>query len=211
MSIDERYDEMRPHAEFRSRGRRGQPRGKHAAAEEVVAEGEGPRGLAALSHRCPGGSRRTGLCRRRCLPGRSGQLLHGEPGRGAPRGVLGTRRTSPWPPAVNQAYRLVDDPAAVRRPSASASFSSLSGSATQGSTAPFQWLTSGGGNPPPRHGCCAGRSAGRWHGSGGCCGPGWPGHRSLDGHRHGLSGRRERPRPDLHSRQPPGQRRIAAG
>ena len=153
MSFDESYDEAL-YAEFCSRARTRrlpQPHrrapGRRAPFTGAARAGRGGRGgrsrgaegVRPLSHRRRRGGRRTGLCRRRCLPRWHGQLLHGEPGRGAPGGDLEPRPTSPWPP------RRTRRPVPRRRRGSSAavtsaSFASLSGSPTQGN-APFEWLT----------------------------------------------------------------------
>ena len=65
------------------------PRQREARRRGGDGQGRGAEGALALSQRSHGGGRRTGLCRRRCLPRRSRRLLHGQPCCGAPRGDLG--------------------------------------------------------------------------------------------------------------------------
>jgi len=136
MSFDEMYDDML-HDEFRSQGA---PRGKHAAPETAVVGGEGPRGLARYRNAAMVGAGGLACAAVGAFLGGLGGYFTVNPA--AAHSVASSSSGAPDQPlaaAVNQAYRAAahqSGSAAV----AAASFSSLSGSLTQG-IAPFQTLT----------------------------------------------------------------------
>ena len=131
--IDDMYDEML-HDEFRSGGKRTRrPRRSRRRGTR------GPRGLFALPHRRRGGSRRSGLRRRRRLPGRPRRLLHGQPGRRPLARLLD--RTGAAPGGCRQPglplLPVVERLGSRSRPPRLAA---VAGSLTEG-IAPFQALT----------------------------------------------------------------------
>ena len=130
MSFDEMYDEML-HDEFRSRG-------KHAAPEAVAEEHEGPRGLSRFRTAAAVGAGGLACAAVGAFLGGLGGYFTVNPA-AAHSLASSTAQEQPLAAAVNQAYRSspsLSGSAAV----AAASFSSLSGSLTQG-IAPFQALT----------------------------------------------------------------------
>ena len=211
MSFDEMYDEML-HDEFRS-GSTGQAAARGRAHAGAPRDGtprprrpRRRRGRArALPQRRHGGRRRAGLCRGRRLPRRPRRLLHGQPGGGALGRPSSTApRTSRWPPAVNQAYRASARAERHRPPSRRASFSTLSGSLTQG-IAPFQTLTYAPAGEPRPCPACPGRggtggTARRRRGTG--SGAAAPATGGGTGTGSGCAASHERPRPHLHPGQP---------
>ena len=136
MSFDEMYDEML-HDEFRSRGA---SRGKHAAPETAGEGREGPRGLSRYRNAAMVGAGGLACAAVGAFLGGLGGYFTVNPA--AAHSVASSSSSTPdrqLAAAVNQAYRASaqqSGSAAV----AAASFSSLSGSLTQG-IAPFQTLS----------------------------------------------------------------------